>query len=360
MKVCILAVPVLCLLALPGRAQVKTSYVDSHPTPQRAAAPAYESVALWDQSATPMNYGYVDQAFTDYGSYSTFQVNDVSTGGAIWNVTKVTTYYTTGNGSWSPTLITSANLQVYPKTGTLPSDASDLPPEYTVPATLSLSGDGLTWILVGDTSGIAELQCISGDFWIGLTPVAAFLTAGQEFHWVAASTVGAESAARNAGGGFGLGTTWGPLSMFDSGGVIGPPYEMTIKLEGDVLTSTWAPFAGSGKPGLFGPVGFTPSGISCPGQPFDLSVTGLTMDFPVPATGTLFIGLGLLSAPFKGGIFVPTPDLPFILPTSATGDAPLSGTWPTGIPAGTPLYFQWWTKGLFGFAASDGWSVTAQ
>jgi len=74
------------------------------------------------------------------------------------------------------------------------------------------------------------------------------------------------------------------------------------------------------------------------------------------APSAFVVGAGLLGAPFKGGTLVPTLDLVLALPTDALGGVQLGGRWPSGIPAGAHVLFQWWIVdggGPVGFAASN-------
>lgn len=306
-------------------------------------------IVLWDQSAIDGTNAFVDQVFTDLGQYSSFIVNDVSTGCAAWNVTQVTTYFTKGIGAWSPATVTTANLQVYPKTGALPA-AGELPPEYTVP--INLVDLGTNWAAVADTSGIAELQGISGDFWIGLTPITAFGVNGQEFHETTVPTVGDVSAWRNPGGGFGLGTAWNPLSL------LGTPPEATILLEGFV-TDTWVDLGGGLASPAWGVIpAATGSGLACPDTRVEVDVVNSG-----PAFGftNLVVGGSAIDAPFKGGILVPAPDYLFLgIPTGAQGNVSLGARWPFGIPAGMQFWFQFWASEGGGlWSASNALRVTA-
>ncbi|MHC5211072.1 MAG: S8 family serine peptidase [Planctomycetota bacterium] len=80
------------------------------------------------------------------------------------------------------------------------------------------------------------------------------------------------------------------------------------------------------------------------------------------ALATLCIGFAPLNAPFKGGVMVPDTDLIVSgLVTGASGELPLGGTWPPGIPPGFTTYFQYWimdAAGPQGFAASNAVSGT--
>jgi len=76
------------------------------------------------------------------------------------------------------------------------------------------------------------------------------------------------------------------------------------------------------------------------------------------APALLVAGFSELSAPFKGGVMVPNPDLvlgPVVIP--ATGFATLVGLWPFGVPSRFRFWLQYWIPdavGPAGFAASNG------
>ena len=72
-------------------------------------------------------------------------------------------------------------------------------------------------------------------------------------------------------------------------------------------------------------------------------------------------GLTEIDLPFKGGVFVPHPDLiqPFV--TSAAGTLLLTGMWPASVPSSTQIFFQAWVldpPAPSGFAASNGLQAT--
>lgn len=194
--------------------------------------PGGDSPSLWDQSGYNLSLGApVDQDFGDFPSFSTYDVDDFTTGGQTWNVDTVHTYFTKGFGAWNNS-ITTGKLSVFSKSGSLPG-AGDVPPEYKVPITLIDGGDH--WEAVADTSGIAELQGINGNYWIGLTPVADFGVYFQEFHAQVGSITGDESAFRNPGGGFGLGTGWTGIDV-----LTGARQDMAFKLDGSVVPAPGA------------------------------------------------------------------------------------------------------------------------
>ncbi|MGQ0552728.1 MAG: FG-GAP repeat domain-containing protein [Planctomycetota bacterium] len=75
-------------------------------------------------------------------------------------------------------------------------------------------------------------------------------------------------------------------------------------------------------------------------------------------SAVLVIGAPAINAPFKGGVMVPMPSiLIFGLPLDGSGAFSGSGTWYSGLPSGTSVYFQAWIAdpfGPFSFAASNG------
>ena len=93
------------------------------------------------------------------------------------------------------------------------------------------------------------------------------------------------------------------------------------------------------------------------------SIASLTMNNAARgAPAHLVMGLAVLNAPFKGGTLVPQPDTVLSgLNTSATGALSVSGVWPTGIPTGVLVSFQFWVNdasGPQGYSASNGVSGT--
>ncbi len=190
---------------------------------------------LWDQSDYNVSAGaYVNQVFDDFPTYDSFQVADVTTGGATWNVSKITVYMTRGaNGTdlFDPLNITTANVQIYPKTSCLPN-TSNLPPQLTLPCVL-FSPAANVWEISVDTSSTPQFQGINGSYWIGVTPKTNFARDGQEFQFqTIAAGRDCESTWRNPGGGFGLGTEWSSISSLGGG----TTYEGSLKIEGTTGT----------------------------------------------------------------------------------------------------------------------------
>lgn len=122
----------------------------------------------------------------------------------------------------------------------------------------------------------------------------------------------------------------------------------------------WEPVGG----GKVGSGGVQP-GLYGMGPLSGLSINTLTMAGAAPFSPVLLVvGLNLLNAPFKGGTFVPSPDLILPMPApSATGELTFQFVWPTLIPPGVPLYFQFWVVdpgASAGYAASNGEQGTTQ
>jgi len=89
--------------------------------------------------------------------------------------------------------------------------------------------------------------------------------------------------------------------------------------------------AGDFSPALDG------TGDPSPGGSFTLEFTGM----PPGTTGTMFVGVAELKAPFKGGFLVPVPNLPVSIPT-VFGSLSLPATMPATIPPGTGIWLQAW------------------
>jgi hypothetical protein len=81
------------------------------------------------------------------------------------------------------------------------------------------------------------------------------------------------------------------------------------------------------------------------------------------ASAWFVLGLSELSAPFKGGVLVPTPDIVldgFVIGGTGTLSVPFA--WPAGVPSGDVLVVQAWIAdpaGPKGFAATNGLEAKA-
>jgi hypothetical protein len=88
------------------------------------------------------------------------------------------------------------------------------------------------------------------------------------------------------------------------------------------------------------------------------SLNGLDLSNAQPvSTASLIFGFSQIDAPFKGGTLVPSPFLIVPLATSGAGALALPFTMPSGAPAGTELFFQYWIQdpgATLGLSASNG------
>jgi hypothetical protein len=94
---------------------------------------------------------------------------------------------------------------------------------------------------------------------------------------------------------------------------------------------------GAGLLGVSGWPELKGQGSLLPASPAAIRLT----DGAPSAPALLFVSLGSAPLPFKGGVLKATPillSLPLL--TDADGDVYLPFTWPTGVPAGTPLVLQ--------------------
>lgn len=74
------------------------------------------------------------------------------------------------------------------------------------------------------------------------------------------------------------------------------------------------------------------------------------------ATAYLLVGFSSLFLPFKGGVLGPAPDGVFPFTVNGLGEIPFPFIWPTGLPSGAIIYWQYWIEdaaGRMGFAASN-------
>jgi len=78
---------------------------------------------------------------------------------------------------------------------------------------------------------------------------------------------------------------------------------------------------------------------------------------PASSIGYLVLGFTALNAPFKGGVLIPSPDVPAVVAFDAGGVFQVIFSWPTDVPAGFPMWWQCWAPdagGPKGYAASNG------
>jgi arylsulfatase A-like enzyme len=124
------------------------------------------------------------------------------------------------------------------------------------------------------------------------------------------------------------------------------------------LMPTWMKVS-HGLAGTDGVPHLTGSGNPTLGNPITLALSSAR-----PNTLTaLVIGVTSISAPLKGGVIVPKPDLVFMgFTVDALGNLDIGATWPANMPTGQRLHFQHWVSdpaGPDGLAASNALILTA-
>lgn len=207
-------------LALAGAASAQIlPGVPARPFSDGSIAGINRGPTLWDQQPS-LAANFVDQNFSDFPSFATFVVTDVSFGTAV-TITDIITYYTAGFGAWPGAA--TATLNIFPKVGPDPLAGDDPFSGVSVPVTIGLGSSGALEV---HASGLS-IGLGAGDYWVGLTPELAFGTFLQEFRYDATTLVGDDSSARNPGGGFGAGTGW-----FDPDILIGPYGDAAITILG--------------------------------------------------------------------------------------------------------------------------------
>ncbi|GEM_PF-2165736 len=124
---------------------------------------------------------------------------------------------------------------------------------------------------------------------------------------------------------------------------------VAVMLFSDPWTDVGGSLAGAGGAPLLSGAGELTAG----------STATLTASNAAPlANATLVAGLSQLSAPFKGGVLVPRPDVLISgLTTTSSGGLVFSGFWPAGVPSAAEFFFQLWIVDAgapAGLAASNG------
>ena len=171
---------------------------------------------------------------------------------------------------------------------------------------------------------------------------------GQLWHSADATTLFGETLIRSGG-------TWklaNPLPGGSNAPLNGAfPFALDFTL---VNTSPWTDLG----MGLAGTAGQTPLLVGSGELLADTQAT-LSLSNCLPGANVYLVaGFSELSAPFKGGVMIPSVDL-LRGPFSATGagEFEVSVTWPAGVPSGFESWFQAWVQdagGPAGFAASNG------
>jgi len=119
---------------------------------------------------------------------------------------------------------------------------------------------------------------------------------------------------------------------------------------------TWTDL-GNDLAGTYGPPVLQPGGTANPDTIISFDASNALENTPA----VFVIGTSAANSPLAGGILGPSMDIPvFGLMTDALGELNLSFVWPTGIPIGTELYFQYWFQdagGPAGLSATTTWQL---
>ena len=116
---------------------------------------------------------------------------------------------------------------------------------------------------------------------------------------------------------------------------------------------------GGGAPGTHGMPLLSLSGPLTEGSTATLSLTNALEN----GSAWLFLGLGTTLLPFRGGVFVPRPDVVLgNLPIDGSGELVIRLPW-SGFPAGLPTYWQYWIPdpgATYTYAGSNGVAALAR
>jgi hypothetical protein len=192
---------------------------------------------LWDQADTALIQQYISTEFTDIPDQSTYLFDNINTGGATWNVTRVMiegfTNDAAGFSSFHLRFSQNAN--------------------FTAPGTVGLefsTTDGTTYTSDDDLDFNlgAGMELAPGTWFVSAWVVSNFGTMGQ-WNWDATDVVtGGEAIAHNPGGGL-LGVT-DPQGISQITG--GPQQDMVFRIEGAPVPEPGTFVAiGLGLAGLF-------------------------------------------------------------------------------------------------------------
>lgn len=155
----------------------------------------------------------------------------------------------------------------------------------------------------------------------------------------------------------------GDVSLIDSLGTFGRTRVVSatpgVEITGDIslaacvgIPGTWVDLGH----GLAGTGGVQPL-LSGTGALACEDMTTFTLVDGLPGAPAFFVlGISEITLPFKGGVIVPAPDIVVALVVPPGGSIVFGFPWPTGIPSGAALAYQYWFKdvgGPFGFSASN-------
>jgi hypothetical protein len=178
---------------------------------------------IWDQQPDVSGTALIDQAFPDIPDFSSFLVNDFNLGSKT-QLGVLSGYFTDSGIGWPHT--GEAYLSLFPKAGNLPA-SGDLAGNMGL-VDITITDLGNVNRVDADLSGLG-ITLPAGSYWIGLTPSLSEVQFDHEWHY---GTVGGvlknDTAGRNPGGGFGVGTDW-----FNAGDTfLGESFDSSFTLTG--------------------------------------------------------------------------------------------------------------------------------
>lgn len=189
------------------------------------------SEILWDQS----DYDLFGNGFFNSVSggppfgITMFAVSDVTVSGAPWHVDTINTYYGFISGTWGDA-ISQGHLHVYPKTGSLPIDATDIP---TASPLVPMTGTNIGGVWHVQATGL-NLDLAPGEYWIGITPIAPSGPFGPEVQMSSLTLIGEDTASYDPF------QFPGPPAWFN----FTPDHDMAMSIEGtspvSVESTSWS------------------------------------------------------------------------------------------------------------------------
>ena len=156
-----------------------------------AMATGASAQVLWDQSefdAFGPGFFNAESGSPPFGS-TNHTVNHVTAPGN-WHMTKITIYMTGTDPNFAAGIF-QGYLHVWPKTGPLPAEDPAVTPVVPMTGTVVAGPNGD--IIEVSTVGL-DMMLAPGEYWIGITPIAAAGPFGPEFQMAATSQYGDASA----------------------------------------------------------------------------------------------------------------------------------------------------------------------
>ena len=181
-----------------------------------SAPAAFGSTTLWNQGDADGGFGWVNQEFPGYMSYSTYIVNDVHVPAGGWTIQSISSVYTFVNLDWTAPTIPVV-LNIFPKSGLLPDSQFDPRNGNRLAATLA-QDSSCTFCRRLEIEGL-YMYLAEGDWWVGLTPSAGHPPFPDFYSGISIDRIWTFNTHYQAGwnGGDGLGA-WGDQSAIRNPG----------------------------------------------------------------------------------------------------------------------------------------------